>query len=166
MIRWVRGAILAVVFALVGAFAASLWLEISRESPTAFELPPGVWEGRRIRVEVLNGGGVPGLANQVTERLRDLRFDVVHYGNLDTFDTDSSVIIARTDAIEPARRVADALGLQRVVRQPDRNIYLDVTVVMGKDWAGGGETVGAQRAGPLAIWITRIKRAVARLWPG
>lgn len=166
MIRWVRGAILALVFALVGAFTASLWLEIRRESPAAFELPPGVWEGRRIRVEVLNGGGIPGVANRVTEQLRDLRFDVVHYGNLETFDTDSSMIIARTDAIEPARRVADALGVQRVVREPDRNIYLDVTVVVGRDWAGGGETVGTQKAGPLAIWLTRIRRALGRLWPG
>jgi hypothetical protein len=166
MIRWARGVVLALVFATVGAFLASLWLEISRETPAAFESPPGIWEGRRIRVEVLNGGGLHGVANDVTERLRELRFDVVHYGNLEPFDTDSSVVIARTAEIEPARRVADALGFQRVERRPDRNLFLDVTVVVGKDWIDPGVTVGTQEAGPLAVWLARIIRAAQRLWPG
>jgi len=32
VINWLRGLALAAVFALVGAFAASLWLEIRREA--------------------------------------------------------------------------------------------------------------------------------------
>lgn len=166
MTNWLKGVVLALVFIGVGAFTASLWLEIRRETPAAAEPAPGIWEGRRIRVEVLNGGGVQRQAAQATERLRELRFDVVHYGNLDPFGTDTSVVIARVGDIEPARRVADALGLQRVVLEPNRNLYLDVTVVLGKDWADPGAAVGVEEVGPLIIWWTRLKRVGQRLWPG
>ncbi|UCC74827.1 MAG: LytR C-terminal domain-containing protein [Gemmatimonadota bacterium] len=159
--------VLAVVFLVVGAFTASLWLEIRRETPLSVEPPQGHWQGRRIRVEVLNGVGVNRLAERATERLRELDFDVVYYGNLEPFDRDSSVAIARLDDLEPARRVADALGLHRVVHEPDRNLYLDVTVVLGADWAHPGElpNVG-EEIGEGTTWWHRVKRAAKRLWPG
>jgi hypothetical protein len=160
-----RGIALAVVFALVGAFAASLWLEVRRETPEAQGPPQGRWEGRRIRVEVLNGAGVDRLAQQATQRLRELDFDVVYYGNAGEFDRDTSVAIARLEDTEPARRVADALGLHQVVQRPDRNLYLDVTVVLGADWSELGTGEQPVERGELQIWWDRIKRAALRLWP-
>jgi len=165
MTSWVRGIVLALVFLLVGAFVTSLWLEIRRETPEALGPLPGLWEGRRIRVEVLNGAGAAGVARQATARLRELDFDVVYYGNAVNFDQDSSVSIARLDSVEPARRAADALGLHNVVHRPDRNLYLDVTVIIGNDWV---EALGApeeEPPGKLDIWWARIKRAALRLWP-
>jgi hypothetical protein len=162
-----RTLLLALVFLVVGAFVASLWLEIRHETPLTVEPPQGHWDGRRIRVEVLNGAGVDRLAGRATERLRELDFDVVHYGNLESFDRDSSVVIARLDDLEPARRVADALGLRRVLSEPDRNLYLDVTVILGSDWDGGFELRNLEpqaQGGPL--WWRRVKRAARRLWPG
>lgn len=163
MSNWLRGLALAAVFALVGAFGTSLWLEIRRETPEALGPLPGTWEGRRIRVEVLNGAGVPQLARHTTDRLRELEFDVVYYGNAE--DRDSSVAIARLDSIEPARRVADALGLHQVVHRPDRNLYLDVTVILGADWVDIVEAPEEEAPSPLAVWWARIKRAALRLWP-
>jgi hypothetical protein len=165
MTSWVRGIVLAMVFLLVGAFLTSLWLEIRRETPLAAGPPPGRWEGRRIRVEVLNGAGVAGVARQATARLRELDFDVVYYGNAGSFNQDSSVSIARLDSVEPARRAADALGLHHVTHRPDRNLYLDVTVIIGNDWV---EAMGApeeETPGAFALWWARIKRAALRLWP-
>lgn len=162
-----RTVLLAVVFLVVGAFGASLWLEIQREPPLTVEPPEGHWGGRRIRVEVLNGAGVDRLAVRATERLRELDYDVVYYGNLESFDRDTSVVIARLDDLEPARRVADALGLRRVLHEPDRNLYLDVTVILGSDWTGDLEPRNIEpepRGGPL--WWQRVKGAAARLWPG
>lgn len=160
-----KGIVLAVVFALVGAFAASLWLEVRRETPEAEGPPPGRWEGRRIRVEVLNGAGVDRLAQQATQRLRELEFDVVYYGNAGEFDHDTSVAIARLDDTEPARRVAEALGLRKVEQRPDRNLYLDVTVVLGADWSEPGSGEAPVDISELRIWWDRIKRAALRLWP-
>ncbi len=166
MISWLRGIVLAVVFGLVGAFATSLWLEVRHDTRIAAQEASGRWKGHRIRVEVLNGAGVNRLARRATERLRELDFDVVYYGDAERFGRDTSVVIARVDAIEPARRVADALGLGTVLQRPDRNLYLDVTVILGTDWADGRAAEGSSDEGGLERWWSRVKRALARLWPG
>jgi hypothetical protein len=165
MSGWLRAVGLALVFAALGAFSASLWLEVRRETPSAAESTPGIVDGRRIRVEVLNGAGVDRLASRATERLRELGFDVVYYGNADDFSQDTSVAIARLDSVEPARRAADALNLQRVEHQPDHNLYLDVTVILGTDWRGADQEIQSEED-PLAKWGSRIRRALDRLWPG
>ena len=171
-----RSITLAVVFAVAGAFSASLWLEIRSEVPVATEAVSGEWQGRRIRVEVLNGAGVDELARQATERLRRRGFDVVYYGNAPEFGRDTSEAIARLGAIEPARRVADALRLRKVSHLPDQNLFLDVTVILGSDWADGGWGAGRREGAESgqgdsmlaggALWWARIKGAVGRLWPG
>jgi hypothetical protein len=162
---WVRSIAMAVIFLVLGAFSASLCLEVRHETPAVAVPPPGLWEGRRIRVEVLNAAGVDRLAKRATDRLRELEFDVVHYGNAEEM-RDTTVVIARLDQVEPARRVADVLGLRQVIHRPDRNLYLDVTVVLGNDWAGPGELARAEGEGPLQRWWARVKRAAGRLWPG
>jgi hypothetical protein len=166
MRNWLRAIGLAIVFAALGAFSASLWLELRRETPAAPESTAGIVEGRRIRVEVLNGAGVDRLASQATERLRELGFDVVYYGNADDFGRDTSVAIARLDSVEPARRAADALGLHRVEHRPDRNLYLDVTVILGTDWTMPEEDQVEPQGDLVSKWGSRIRRALRRLWPG
>ncbi len=161
---WARGIALAAVFTAVGAFTASLWIEVRGGAGAAAGGPSGTWEGRRIRVEVLNGAGVDGLARRATERLRALGFDVVYYGNADRFDHDTSAAIARIDSVEPARRVAEALGLRKVGHEPDRSLYLDVTVILGRDWAGMAEAAEREEADGAAAWRARIGRAFRRLW--
>ncbi len=163
MKNWLRTLVLAFVFAAVGAFATSLWLEVRRDGALTVEPPASEWRGRRIRVEVLNGAGVDQLARTATERLRGMGFDVVHYGNAEEFDRDSSVVIARVDQLEPARRVADALGVHRVERKPDHNLYLDVSVILGTDWADPGTE--EQEVDELQVWWSRIRRAAGRFWP-
>lgn len=163
MTHWIRTLVLAFVFAAVGAFATSIWLEVRRDRVLVLDSPSSHWHDRRIRVEVLNAAGVDALARRATGRLRELGFDVVYYGNADQFDVDSSVAIARLDSIEPARRVADALGVQRVEREPDENLYLDVSVILGKDWSVPVEE--ESEIGQLEIWWSRIKRAARRFWP-
>jgi len=89
-----------------------------------------------VRVAVLNASGIPRLADRGRARLRDDgRFDVKEIGNAPGFSPDSSVVLDRVGQVAPARAVADALGISRVESRPDANLYLDVTVVLGKDWA-------------------------------
>lgn len=163
MKHWLRALVLALVFAAVGAFATSLWVEVRHDRALSPDEPASEWQGRRIRVEVLNGAGVDQLARRATDRLRAQGFDVVYYGNAEEFDRDSSVVIARVESPQPARRVADALGLHRVERQLDRDLSLDVTVVLGKDWTGGGTK--EDEIDRLDVWWSRIRRAAARFWP-
>jgi LytR cell envelope-related transcriptional attenuator len=95
----------------------------------------------RVRVEVLNASGVPGLAAHGRTILRDAGYDVVQVGNAPGFAADSSLVLDRVGRMETARAVADQIGIPRVYARPDSNVYVDVTVVLGKDWAA--ETDGA-----------------------
>ncbi len=87
-----------------------------------------------VRVEVLNGAGITGLARNATTLLRQRGFDVVFYGNADTFGRDSSVVLARTHDPAAAEAVARALGIGAVRMAPDSSVVLDATVVLGRDW--------------------------------
>ncbi|TVP57322.1 MAG: LytR family transcriptional regulator [Gemmatimonadales bacterium] len=93
-------------------------------------LPPDV----RVRVEVLNAGGVRGMAADARDELRDLGFDVVYYGNAPTFDAEDSEVIHRAGDPELARAVANALGIETLRSEPDSTLLLDVTVHLGSSW--------------------------------
>ena len=93
---------------------------------------PGAVE--RIRVEVLNGAGVPGLARSVTERLRSLGFDVVYYGNASAPAGDSTVVLDRAGDAGAAGKVAAALNVGRIETALDTTLYLEATVILGSDW--------------------------------
>jgi hypothetical protein len=88
----------------------------------------------RIRVEVLNGAGVAGLARDVTERLRRQGFDVVYYGNAGSLARDSTVVLDRRGDTLSTRRVADALGVVRTETALDTTLYLEATVILAPDF--------------------------------
>jgi hypothetical protein len=87
-----------------------------------------------IRVEVLNGSGVGGLAREATHRLRGEGFDVVFFGNAPRFDFGRSVVLDRTGDLAAAGIVATALGIDSIASDVDPRLLLDVTVVLGRDW--------------------------------
>lgn len=124
--------ILAVIAALAGgaAYLGRRWPDARTESGTPRYVPR-----ERVRVEVRNAGGVAGLAREVTDLLRDDGFDVVQWGNAGSFDRDSTVVIDRVGREELAEGVANALGIRNVLTEPDSNLFVDVTVLLGRDWA-------------------------------
>jgi hypothetical protein len=133
-------ATLVLVAVLIGSFAAQYLNPRPRaaaparaaDSPAAASdaVPAG-----RVRVQVLNASGRPGLAREATRVLRDRGFDVKEFGNGQGFPPDSSVVLDRAGRMEVARQVADAVGIRRVTARPDSNLYLDATVVVGRDWS-------------------------------
>lgn len=92
--------------------------------------------GSVIQLEVLNGCGESGIANNFTNHLRNNGFDVVEVGNFERFDVEKTFVISRSSSPNNARRVADALGIseQNIIREESSDFYLDVTVVLGKDY--------------------------------
>ena len=90
----------------------------------------------RIQVEVLNGCGVPGIADQFTDLLRKKKFDVVSTGNYRTFNIDDSIIIDRNGNIKHAKLLAEAIGIdeRHVIEQENKDYFLDVTLIIGKDY--------------------------------
>ena len=94
--------------------------------------PPASWS--RVRVEVLNGAGIQGLAARARDLLREEGFDVVFHGNADAFDHEETRILARTANDDAARAVAGRLGFDRFEVALDSTRYADVTVILGRDW--------------------------------
>ena len=110
--------------------AITQWLTVA---PVSRERPlPQI--GERVRVEVLNAGGEQGVARIATDELRSLGFDVVYFGNAETFDAESSAVVDRVGRLDAARAVANALGIRNVRSEPDTSLYLDTTVRLGRDW--------------------------------
>jgi hypothetical protein len=142
----------------VGAYLGSAVREWWQRPPeagreAAGEPSPAV---ERVRVEVLNGGGRSGMAREATDRLRDRGFDVVYWGNAGDFGEDSSLVLDRVGRAELARSVAEALGIGTVRSEPDPNLLLDVSVVLGEDWQPGG--VEPQAAAPRWWDVRRLFR--------
>ena len=127
-LRWV-GALLVLVAVLVTAWRLTL-----HDRPTAAEYRvPGV----RVpyTLEVLNGTDVDGLAFAVTLRLRRAGLDVVSYGTAQGAGADSTLLLVRSADTAAGWAVRDALGVGRVVVEPDARLLLDVTVLLGRDAA-------------------------------
>lgn len=123
--------VLSAVLLLAGS-AIFQWIPdgevgVSRDSP------PGRVE--RITVEVRNAGGVQGMARSATDLLRDAGYDVVAFGNAESFDQDRSVVIDRVGEIRMAQLVSETLGVDSVVSEPDPELFVDVTVRLGAGWA-------------------------------
>ena len=112
--------------------------DVTDTTAEVLDVPP-VWNGPNgeVEIEVLNGGGVAGMAGKATDRLRRAGFDVVVYGNAASFDAErQSAVIARSGNTSMARAVADTLGIDNVLSDPNPNLYVDVTVVVGGAWTG------------------------------
>ncbi|MEM7415982.1 MAG: LytR C-terminal domain-containing protein [Gemmatimonadota bacterium] len=137
------------LLAAVGILASSAVVMRQSTEAGGVDVGPAGWEDGRVRVEVLNGGGVGGMAVRATDRLRDYGFDVVDIGNARPFDRERpSVVIDRVGRSDMAQAVAEALGIDNVQSDPDPNLYVDVSVVLGADWTfptNSAGTDGAER---------------------
>ena len=130
----IRRAVAAVAVALAAGGAALL---LARPAPTR---PPRVTApaGTRVRVQILNATPTRGLARRATVFLRDRGFDVVEVGTAPE-PRDSTLVIDRSGNAPLAQLVARALGGARVESRVDSSRYLDVTVLVGRDWAPPAE---------------------------
>ena len=89
-----------------------------------------------IQLEVLNGCGVAGAAEKITDYLRNNSVDVVQIKNYVSFEIEKSLVIDRTGNRSNAEKIADLLGIDRknIVQQLSNDYFLDVSLVVGKDY--------------------------------
>lgn len=93
-----------------------------------------------IKVQVLNGCGVRGIAAKFRGILRDRGFDVMSYGNAGRQDYPKSRIIVRSAGSfgEGAAQVlAESLGIasEHILVEPDPSLVdIDVTLILGLDY--------------------------------
>lgn len=97
-----------------------------------------VLQGRvhTIQLDVLNATGEAKLAQRVTDYLRSRGFDVVEIGNYRE-PLERTLVVDRTGDAQAAVQVAEALGIspEQVMQKIDKTLYLDVSVLIGKDYA-------------------------------
>lgn len=122
------------VFPLLTVMAAYAFF--SREERTEEVPRPTFTASRDVKVEVLNGCGVNGLARVVGNRLRETGFDVMTLDNADRFDYPESIVIDRLGKPNDADLVAEALGITNRIQQivPDPFRIESVTVIIGRDY--------------------------------
>ncbi len=131
------GLVWAVTLALGLVGAAFFTIRTSSDrSDEELRTPPAPTE--RVRVEILNGGGVPGAAARATELARAAGYDVVYFGNASSFDYIESEVVDRVGRADFARGVADALGIHNLRSEADEDLYVDLSVVLGQDWQPPG----------------------------
>ena len=94
---------------------------------------------KNIKVEVLNGCGLKGIAARTAQFLRENHIDVVRSDNADHHDYPNTVIISRNENVESLRAVSKSFGVTMddkthiVIDDPDESLGVDVTVILGKD---------------------------------
>ena len=133
----ILGAVLMVVVLLGSAWwgwRASREPVDPEEDPfgSQLELPPEA--EAYARVEVLNGTGEPGVAQQAAEILRRGGFDLVYFGNAGSFDNPRTKVIDRVGSRLLADSVARWLGVDALEVDPDVTLHLDATIILGGDW--------------------------------
>ncbi len=104
-----------------------------RTVPQAFAIPGDA--GPTLTVEVINTTGKTGLARSGTRLLRSAGIDVVNYFAASDKPLDSTRIVVRRGTAVTGERVRAVLKVGRVVVQPDSNRLVDVSVLLGTDFA-------------------------------
>jgi hypothetical protein len=107
----------------------------SSRSAVVDSLPPST--DRVLQVEVLDGAGSMKAAQYVTNFLRLQRYDVVEMKRNNDGIIERTYVLDRSGNLEVAQKLATILGItqDKVFQKIDRNLFLDVTVVVGKDFS-------------------------------
>ena len=149
--QWLFNLTLLVMAILVGGFVLSalttrsgMLITIDREDAAqrarllamSAELERSPESEDRTVLEILNGVGIPGLAGEFGDYLREAGFDVLRFTNAQRYDYPQTLVINRGSDLERAQLVAQALGLDPadVENIPDTEALIDVTVVLGRDY--------------------------------
>jgi len=92
----------------------------------------------RVRVEILNGCGVPGISEKVASQLDLDKVYVVNTANADNFNHADTVVLLYSDDKKMAQAASDikkSLEVGRIESRPKTQDVTDITVVVGKDYA-------------------------------
>jgi len=126
---------ITLIFSLISNFFASEGETVLGTNPTPLKPPV---EEKVITVQVLNGCGVPGLANKIGQYLRNKNFDFVDDGNYEGgWGVEQTLVLDRVSLESKyAKKVAKELGVNKnhVAPQLEDSLQLMVTVIIGADY--------------------------------
>ena len=140
----IGGVVLVVMLGTIGGWYQS-GLKRSQQSssnaPAPTDVPVVVADtfarapsGVRVRVRVVNGTDVRGLARRATLVLRELGYDVVDFDGDAKAHRERTVILSHTKHDDWARRIQRAMSATAIEASSDSAHYVDLTVLLGSDW--------------------------------
>jgi len=94
---------------------------------------------KNIKVEILNGCGIKGIAAKTSEFLRsEHRIDVIRSDNANNYNYSKTIIIGRNENLDKILSVSKAFDISindtnHIRHVPDETLGVDVTVILGKD---------------------------------
>lgn len=94
-------------------------------------------EDMAASVEVLNGCGVPGVANKVADKLQKAGFTVTKQGNAPGFEYDRCRVITRKGNTAGVLAIVKLLNCTDVREEKKGKGLPDVTVIIGRDYSDG-----------------------------
>ena len=87
-----------------------------------------------IRVEILNGCGERNAATAMRSTLLDRGYNVVRFGNARQFNFERTLIVNRGGRPDLSEMVARDLGCRSRITQIDTTQYIDVILILGRDY--------------------------------
>ena len=88
---------------------------------------------QQIKVKILNGTDIAGLAKRIRYKFVTQGFNVVEFGTAAHSTFDKTVIINRRGEISAVKKVADLLGVDNIYHIVDSSQLTNVLVIVGKD---------------------------------
>ena len=124
------------VEALSGAGEDSLYrVDTDAVAELMAEVAPETVGGGRMRVQVLNGEGSPGLAQRVAELIVPAGARVAMTDNARSFDVDvTQILYYRDERRADAERIREVLDVGEVVKDRNTLDAVDITIVVGSDF--------------------------------
>lgn len=140
-LNYILNAVLIILVAVVGYLTFSL---VSNSFKSKDKTGTQITDTNKVtnqpnltaQLDVQNGTNEQGAASKFTEYLRKRGYDVVDMGNNRYKDVEKTTIIDRKGDKKIALAVASALGVteDNVTQQINKSLYLDATVIIGKDF--------------------------------
>jgi len=92
-----------------------------------------------IRVMILNGCGVPGVAGEVANKLINTGYQVVGTKNADNFSYEETQILVYNKDDDAAESIKDVLKAGVIIDRAITQEVADIVIVVGKDYDFNGE---------------------------
>lgn len=132
------------IAAAIVAGGAGAWMALRRAPQTVararVRADARAPDGVRVRVQVVNGTRIRGLAHRATEVLRDQGWDVVETGTT-SGQIDTTLVLDLSGHPDWAKRVAALFPPARIQARSDSSRYLDLAVVVGSAWRPPAEAL-------------------------
>ena len=87
----------------------------------------------KITVEVLNASSYPGIALEVSRKLRDSGFDVINYQNCPTKSL-KTIVVDRVGNLTAAQNIATVMETEEIFTRYDTKRMVDISVYIGEDY--------------------------------